>query len=566
MLVLVVATIALIVIVIVVPLLNLSELVLSHQRQLNAVEAASLVAAADLSRIVVNDPYYGYVALSDYPPMGKATLAGDGEPLPVTGINTIVATARAETILALALGDSHMYALAKAEQHHSQAAARYLFDKLQLAIDPTSTYQARDLDVHIVDPYRHARQMYVKNLANLPWFANEPSVKDFRLSLGWLSNGSITCTSVPRPEKLADVAASAQINGNYKAFVNVPVGADNFFFAALAAQPALADKYFFRPADGKQLSSVVKVDADIIWRRKQGQPSPPMIDGMHAQACAVPFASAYHATPGVFVLGFPDGLPKINSMRDLLTDRDFSNKRMPAFTACGGDYPSDPHTFLTQKVGTPTDAPTASQLFAEGLYDWVRTGHDKMRIDSLLAAMDQPLAELSRVGAGSCEYPTFLFEFDKEGNVVVTNAKHDPFTSQCVNENQTYAMACDAVKAGTSWTLKFRDQVHALGTEYGGKHGGQAMPGNPVNWCDLEDFGGSVKAARQKGKGQALGISATGASDRCDGGSAAVSIADSRFTNLDGSNLAQPRKDWYAGGMAVSFEVSSPRDISASVP
>lgn len=54
------------------------------------VEAASVLAANDLSEVIVNDPSFGWVSLSNYPPVGEATCAPDGEPLPVIGINTLV--------------------------------------------------------------------------------------------------------------------------------------------------------------------------------------------------------------------------------------------------------------------------------------------------------------------------------------------------------------------------------------------------------------------------------------------------------------------------------------------
>ena len=56
----------------------------------SVIDAAGLVAADDLSRLIINDPNFGYVSLSNYPPIGIATCAADGEPLPVVGINTLV--------------------------------------------------------------------------------------------------------------------------------------------------------------------------------------------------------------------------------------------------------------------------------------------------------------------------------------------------------------------------------------------------------------------------------------------------------------------------------------------
>jgi hypothetical protein len=70
------------------------KLIMVRQKSVLAVEAASLAAASDLSSLVVNDPNYGYIALSDFAPSSTKLMGEDGKPLPVTGINTILATAR----------------------------------------------------------------------------------------------------------------------------------------------------------------------------------------------------------------------------------------------------------------------------------------------------------------------------------------------------------------------------------------------------------------------------------------------------------------------------------------
>lgn len=47
-----------------------------YNQQVNAIDAAALTAASDVGRIVVTDPNWGYVSLSDYP-VHKGTVAGD---------------------------------------------------------------------------------------------------------------------------------------------------------------------------------------------------------------------------------------------------------------------------------------------------------------------------------------------------------------------------------------------------------------------------------------------------------------------------------------------------------
>ena len=84
-----------------------------NKRVETVVEGACLMAANDLSRIIINDPHFGYVSLSNYPATGAGTLAPDGEPLPVTGINTLVATIRQNAIIAQELNNSTMQEMAE---------------------------------------------------------------------------------------------------------------------------------------------------------------------------------------------------------------------------------------------------------------------------------------------------------------------------------------------------------------------------------------------------------------------------------------------------------------------
>jgi len=76
-----------------------------EQRYQQAIESAALRAATELSEIVINDPYFGFISLSDQKPIGQATFAADGEPLPVHGINTIIATTRLDYLIAKATND-----------------------------------------------------------------------------------------------------------------------------------------------------------------------------------------------------------------------------------------------------------------------------------------------------------------------------------------------------------------------------------------------------------------------------------------------------------------------------
>src|SRR5262245_13517719 len=111
MLFLVVCITAVIMIPIFIMFSRISTFVTYRERAQNVVEAAGLIAAKDLSRIIINDPGFGYISLSNHPASGKKALALDGEPMPITGINTLVGTLRQNAVIADQLHNSSMNSL-----------------------------------------------------------------------------------------------------------------------------------------------------------------------------------------------------------------------------------------------------------------------------------------------------------------------------------------------------------------------------------------------------------------------------------------------------------------------
>lgn len=520
----------------------------SH-KDITAAEAASVAAAKELSRVVINDPYYGYIALTDYPPVGKATKAGDDEPMPVTGINTIIGTARLQWIIANQLENSELKQLAKADIAMARSASKSIFEALKKTVDPHSVYIAHDMDGNIVKPYDTARQVYLKSLPQ----QQQDSLKDLTISIGWLKNGSTTNTPVPRPNPLSEVPSNANINGEYRAFMDIPAHGESFYFAGISNRPSLVNIDDFMAPDGKRLCSAVKVAITV----KNS------IDATHFvsyAACALPYGAYDVTPPGVLSLGFSDGfVPTLKNMNDLLFDQQL-NKHQTDLLVASGDYPDDKGSTLTHRDASNTKR-TIAQLFALGLHDWLRTAHCKPRVDSIISTMQRPFkspADDMKTGAQQTFY-----EFDREGNIVVTRPEQTPFMSQTVLDGQVYALTFDALEnAGCQWALSFRDEVNNLSVMPGGKHGGQSLPGNPVNWCELPAYGGSPAIAALKGKGsEYLRLAILG--DNNDyGPDGAISLNAATFVDKQQHKaIIQPRKNYYSGGLAVEFQINSPLPI-----
>jgi hypothetical protein len=543
------------------------------QRSQCAAEAASLAAAQDLSRIVVNDPYYGFVALSDYEPCGKDTKAADGEPLPVLGINNVIATARLQMLIADQVNNDELRRLALQDVQAARQAARLLGDALQASITPASNYQARDLDGNIVKPYEHALQIYLTSLDGVAG-SGRGRVKEFRLSLGWLKDGSNSNIKAPLPENLSAMPATARLKGNYRAFVEIPACGESFYFAGLSSQPALADVSQFVAPDGKRFCSIVKVEANLVLKGggENKNPFPP--EYVHSSACAEPYSMPDMSTPGLLALNFMHGLvPGITCMQDILDNRKFGQSNIDILTAEGGDFPIDVQAKLIQGVQSDSNQ-TISAAFATGLHDWLRTAHSKPRIDSVIDAIIAPFTDCAQSGSGYRQSPNLFYEFASDGRIRITNLKQSPFyeintnggTSasninqalrQCVYDRQNYAFSYDAITAGGySWMMVYRNYARTLGTVLGGKHAGQVLPGDPVNWCELARFDSDSTQASKKGKGeQALCLQANGPMYDQE----AIKLDGAYFTKRDGNPLSnQPRRSQYSGGLAAYFELSSP--------
>ena len=154
MLVLVVSILAGLVIAVILFMLGYVRILGSHSEQRTAIESAALAAAKDLSRIVVEDPNFGFVSLSDGAPVGTSTAAGDKYFMPVHGINTILGTIRLDMIVADQLNDPVMRDFIDRDYSNAMAAKDRLVNVLESAVSGTSEAgsEPRDRGGEIVDP------------------------------------------------------------------------------------------------------------------------------------------------------------------------------------------------------------------------------------------------------------------------------------------------------------------------------------------------------------------------------------------------------------------------------
>jgi len=459
---------------------------LYRQKAIAAVEGASLAAANDLSSVVVEDPTFGYIALSDYAPEGAALLAADGEPLPVHSINTIVGTARVDLLIAKQLNNQEFIRLAQIDAANARAASRRLTDALKVALgergktttmpdglDPS--FIARDKQGKKVDPRDRARKMIAAYLHNCG-MDDKLQIESISLSLGSLRNGGGTVTQLPSPLSLADMQGRKQAGGCYTPFQNMPVGDQDFVFSAVGKQSSLVPTADFQNDDGKVPSSIVKVAvvfkiADQNAAKSKAAPS--TFSAMKVVSCSQPFSLQDRSNAGTLVVAMPDGAPQsLRSLQDFLSDRHLNSERVSLYRSVRGDYPVDSGAQIVAACDSngTVERPTLADVFARGIYDWVRTAGCRPRIDAVAAAVGNRL-----VPTGSAA-SLFYLRINSKGDVETTNGRASEFTNQVVQDCQDYALATAAIPSqNLTWSLAYRDQVRNISPATGGKHAGQMM-------------------------------------------------------------------------------------------
>jgi hypothetical protein len=551
-LIIIILTVAFILLPLLMVLSEMGLYAVDRSRIQSIVEAASLLAANDVSRIVINDPHFGYVGLSSYPPIGKGICAADGEPLPVTGINTLVGTIRQNTIVARELGNDTMYTLAGADSSCLKTTIKELNAELSDSLAGGTKTKWTDIQGATVDPVKDATAFL---RANLPGNIQLESVQ---LSNGWLAGGSTTTINLPQPERLAQVKAGETHKGGYSAFTNIPVGDRSFTFAGLGSASSIVSTTKFRPADANHICSIVKLDCTFILR-SLSNPNAPLnaLSRLQYVACCQPFSMPDAGPAGVMTVRFSgEPVRGMQSWSDFLTGN-FRDNQVITYDVANGDYPVDKEARMRQSQAD--SQPGTNQMFAEHLYDWLRNGHLRPRVDAVLAMMNEPFRP-GPVG-------TYAYEFAKDGSISRRFIEKDPFPVGVTSDAQLQTVVDTSLQSGFSPVIVFRNNVKHLGTVDGGKHAGQPLAGNPLNWCELSEYGGDEHSALGLSKGRlATRLTVIDPSGAAPAADAINNVTFNIFKSFDGKNLfLQPRRSFYSGGLAMDIEIGGTRASTASL-
>lgn len=513
----------------------------------NATDGACLLAANGISRIVINDPHFGYVSLSNYPPTGAGTLAVDGEPLPVTSINTLLGTIRQNMIVAKGLNNKAMEDLAEIDRQYAFATITQLNKAIANSLDGDTSYFDAEGDMINIK-----KEVDAYLAANLP--ANV-KLKTVALSSGWLSDADgSSAVKVPEPAQLAQVPDSSKRGDEYKPFINIPCNGKDFHFAGLGSASKVVTATKFKDADTNHINSIVRL-AIVVNRTDSIQSDLKIHPEVAYTSCCQPYSRKDAGPKGVLTLRFSgEHVAPLSSWRDLLSDNTFSDNKVTTYKSFYGDYPLD--STARMYVTKSGSGPNTSQQFGEHFYYWLRNGNMRPKLASVLNMVNE---SFNGLGMGQKD-EIYTYEFASDGSISRRVLNSDPFPVGTTAHLQEQVIADTNIANGINPVIIFRNNVRYLGTTYGGNHAGQPLPGKNVAWCELPEFNGSEQIAKLLGKGKlATQLIAFDNSD---------SIQDGSFTKLNGGELsAQPRKSYYSGGLAMDIEIGglAPKDSSPPV-
>lgn len=455
----------------------------SYHEQRSAIEAAALAAAKDLSEIVIDDPNFGLVGISDCSPTGNTTAAGDGFYSSVTGINTLFGTIRLDLIIADYMQDPIMRQLALTDYNNALLAQQNLVKAINSAVTTGGTII--DVNGNVLTPTQDAIDAYNSNKVHLSISENSSLVAgSLHMSVGYL-NGLGTRTPVPAPQSVAALSSSQQSQGFYVAntlinYTTTQSGLTSqqmplvtpFVFAALGPDTTLVDFREFQASIGGlpySTPTVIKLEADELSS-----------DGVlnhtvHAVAAALCGTVVdQRPYPGAFTLTLTDGpVPEISQLTDLFNNIQIQSDPTDIMqTPLTGDYPQTGlSNYAMPFLSTPDPYhPKLENVISVVFYDWIRRAGTNVNVQSLVSAVQSPM----NFGAGGAQQQRF--HITASGTVVNDSIPWGK-TNCTVSNNQFRAISGLGIDSSdqSMYDIQITDFVRLPGRSKGGLHAGEPL-------------------------------------------------------------------------------------------
>jgi hypothetical protein len=422
---------------------------------------------------LIEDPYYGFISLSDQAPIGKATIAGDNYYLPVHSINTLLATTRLDMIIADQFGSTVMRQCAELDYQRCMAAKDLLVQTLTGAVQPGGT--GFDMDGNVISPGDDALKAYESNLVRMTSGNAQLIPNSLKLTLG-CESGLFTVTQFPQPLNIAQVPDNLRNEKCYKSFVNVPYKNRNFVFAAVDNQVRLLDFKLFQPTIAGLpyvIPSIVKCEADHKFTTKD-QYGKQHVSIVHAVACAEPSSLGDHRpAPGALAIDFSTGkLPGSTNLQDIFSSPQIMKSPTDLlYTPPDGDSPNSRLIEITPAMAVDAHA-SFGIVLTLGVYDWIRNQGSNLNVASLVNAFSIPFMS-NNGGAASEDW----FQSDDQGNMQ-HKALFLPIKQiKPISHHQLYSRSGVTLipAANILVDVYIKDNVYQPGRIRGGIHAGEPV-------------------------------------------------------------------------------------------
>lgn len=394
--------------------LNYQQLFGFQKQAQNAVDAAAIAVAKDVQRVTILDPRLGRVGVVDQ--YGTGGL----EQRPILSINTVLATARLDGLVASQLNNTTMIAAAGQDLNNAKAAARNLARSMNDYIGGGSAQDVDGKSINGGNLLNIAANAYNANNRRSSRGYKDLSPADFSVEIGDLRStfGSqgVTNTPCPSPESMDGLGGNqayfARVNGTrfYRAKVDIPSPIGSIMLSNLAEQVRLVDKGLFEGLDAN--AGVIPAVIKLTAREKAVASAPQQGTGalpsgtVHSVACAQMGGPRLPATSGVLRIEFPQGMPPVGApapfANNVVTPLTIMNASQITsigqngnaapwsgngryFTANGGAFPGSGSIAPSNFMGRNQDNPSISlSLF---VYDWLRNEGIKPNVDSVVRAL-----------------------------------------------------------------------------------------------------------------------------------------------------------------------------------
>ncbi len=386
--------------------INYAQTMGTHKEAQNAIDAAALEAAKQISQITVSTEL-GQIGLVDFAgedPNNPLRKANPQSEAPVVSFNTALATVRLDLMIAQDLNNTDMKDLAERDLNTLQHAANTLTTVITQSLKPNGAICKQVETVYKANNIRMGGQgtLVAGSLKLIPG----------RLQ----SDQGTTNVPIPTPADY-DQEAKKHSNANlYKPYVNIPAFGVNIAFAAIGKEPALADTAkFISVTDGgydiagvriaKLPPTVIKVEADNKVTGLAGDPKKPT-GTLHSVACAEAGGQRLSARSTAYTIGFAGSFPSENAfpqltVKALLDHKGWQTPKQPStwLKASQGEFPGvglQETAFVSGKgaIQSPSTA------LAYGIYDWLRSLGLRPRLDSVHDALSSEKGDLRKFEAG----------------------------------------------------------------------------------------------------------------------------------------------------------------------